>query len=67
MATQFKERKADFDKTAREWTKNYADPSKIQKDKIAKIAEMGFPEEQARAVLEKVGWDEQEAIQKLIG
>ena len=66
MATQYKDRKADFDKTAREWTKNFANPDKIRQDKIAKITDMGFTAEQALQALEKVGWDEGEAIQKLL-
>ena len=66
VATQFKERRAEFDKTAREWTKNYANPEKLKRDKIAKITDMGFTEEQAVQALDKTGWDEQEAIQRLL-
>ena len=66
MAGQFKDKKAEFDRTAREWTKNYANPEKIRKDKIEKIIEMGFSQAQAISALESVSWDEQEAIQKLL-
>ena len=66
MASQFKEKRAEFDKTARQWTAEHADPEKLKKDKIGKIMEMGFTEEQATQALEHVGWDEAEAIQMLI-
>lgn len=66
VASQYKEKRAEFDKTAKQWTTEYADPERLKKDKIAKIMEMGFSEEQAIQALEQVGWDEAEAIQALI-
>ena len=38
----------------------------MKADKVAKIVDMGFSTEQAIQALEKVGWDETEAIQKLL-
>lgn len=66
VATQYKDKRQEFDKTARQWTAEYADPERLKKDKVAKIMEMGFSEEQAVQALEQVGWDEAEAIQMLI-
>ena len=34
---------------------------------MKKLTDMGFTEEQSRAALEKVGWDEESAINKLLG
>ena len=56
-----------FEAKAREWTKKYAQPGQWKKDKIAKITEMGFTEEQAREALEKTDWNEEEATTYLLG
>ena len=66
VAKQYKENPEVFNKTAREWTKKFANEDKVKQDKIAKITEMGFSEEDAIKALNKVGWDENEAIQQLI-
>ena len=66
VANQYKEKREEFEKTARQWTKEHANPDKLRSDKIKKITDMGFSEEQALEALEKVGWDENEAIQILI-
>ena len=66
VAKQYKENKEEFDKTARKWTAEHADPDKLKKQKIIKITDMGFSEKQAIEALEKVGWDENEAIQYLV-
>ena len=66
VAKQYKENRPEFDKTAREWTLKFANENSLKQDKIAKITEMGFTEDEAIKALEKVGWDENEAIQMLI-
>ena len=66
VANQYKDNTACFDKTAREWTTNYANPDKLKKEKIHKITEMGFTREQAISALEKCDCDEELAIQSLL-
>jgi uncharacterized UBP type Zn finger protein len=39
----------------------------LENAKIKKLTEMGFTDEQSRAALEKVGWDEEAAIGVLLG
>ena len=67
VANQFKEKRAEFEKTARQWTTEHANPSKLRNEKIKKLTDMGFSEQQALDALEKVGGDENEAIQMLLG
>ena len=43
------------------------DPAIVHKEKIAKLMEMGFTEEQAKAALEKAGWSEEDAVNALMG
>ena len=66
MAKQYKEARAEFDKTARQWTTEHANPEKLKGEKVKKITDMGFTDQQACEALEKVGWDENEAIQLLL-
>ncbi len=66
MAKQYKENRPEFDKTAKQWTMEFANPDKMRQDKIKKLTDMGFTDSQAIEALEKVGWDENEAIQMLI-
>lgn len=51
----------------REWTDKYANQAAVEKAKIQKLTEMGFTDQQARAALEGVAWDEEAAINKLLG
>ena len=67
MAGQFKQDKPLFDKTAIEWTAKYANPEALEKVKIKQLTDMGFTEEQAREALVKTNWDENQAINVLIG
>ena len=66
VASQYKEKRQEFINTAKKWTQDFANPDKINKEKIQKLTDMGFTEEQAVAALEKTGWDEDQAIQALI-
>lgn len=57
---------AEFDKTAKFWTKSYA--TKTSKDDAVKrVCEMGFGSEEARGALERCGWDESAAVNSLLG
>ena len=56
-----------YNKQARDWVNQYANMEALEGTKIKKITEMGFTDAQARQALEKVGWDEEAAINVLIG
>ncbi len=66
VAKEYKEKRSEFDKNAKQWTQEFANPEKMKTEKIKKITEMGFTDEQAIEALERVGWDETEAIQALL-
>lgn len=55
-----------FNFTAAQWTQNYA---KIvtEDDKVAKLQEMGFDETTCRDALSRYGFDEQLALNFLLG
>lgn len=55
-----------FDHTAKQWVQNYAQEIDI-KDKIAKIMEMGFPEDVCKEALERYDGDENLALNYLLG
>lgn len=56
----------EFNKTAKFWTDSYATES--SKDSLVdKICEMGFSASDARKALETHGWDEQAAVNSLLG
>ena len=56
----------EFTKTAKFWTESYA-KEKGKDDMVNKICEMGFSAADARKALEKSGWDEQAAVNSLLG
>jgi len=58
---------AEYVRRAQEWVKLYANLEALESSKIKTLMEMGFTEPQARAALEKTSWDEQAAINSLIG
>lgn len=47
VASQYKSDKNLFNKTAKEWTQNYASP-KINEEKIGRLVEMGFTAEKCK-------------------
>lgn len=57
---------AQFNAKAAEWTENYAKEI-TNEDKIAKIMEMGFPEDVAREALARYDFDANMAINFLLG
>lgn len=66
VARMYLENHDEFIKTATHWTEVYANES--GKDvSIQKVCEMGFSVEEARAALEKTGWDEEAAVNRLLG
>ena len=55
-----------FEYTARQWTQDYA--KEITKDdKVQHLMEMGFPEDMCREALERYDYDEQQALNFLLG
>ena len=67
VAKQYKTEFEAFKKQAKEWTEKYANPAAVENAKISKLTDMGFTNEQAREALVKVGWDEEAAINSLLG
>ena len=61
------ENKTQYDSTAREWVKQYANIEALEASIIQKLTEMGFTDAQAREALVKVSWDEVAAINSLLG
>ena len=57
----------EFVNRAKEWVKLYANTEALEASKIKTLLDMGFTEAQARVALEKTSWDEQAAINALIG
>ena len=67
VAKEYIENREKFNMTAREWTKNYANLDNFHKEKINAIIEMGFDEKTAIESLKRNGWDQNLAIEELIG
>lgn len=66
VAQQYLKEYQTFVGTARYWTEAFAKASSLGiEDKVKKLAEMGFPEAQARSALEAVGGDENLALERL--
>ncbi|EAR87660.4 ubiquitin-conjugating enzyme (macronuclear) [Tetrahymena thermophila SB210] len=66
VAGQYKSQRDQFLKQAKEWTQNYAN-TKSQDEKIKKFVDMGFDEKTSREVLMKYGWEEENALNHLLG
>ena len=51
----------------RKWTQDYAkNPLEVNKEKVKRLTDMGFPEAKVAEVLAKVGYDEEAAVNILI-
>ena len=66
VASQYKDNRALFNETARNWTKTYAVPDKSRDEKVQKIVAMGFSKGQAEQALAAAGWDVEAAVQSLL-
>jgi ubiquitin-conjugating enzyme (huntingtin interacting protein 2) len=66
VAKMYKEDPDLFAKTAKEWTAKHADPN-VNEGKIRNLMEMGFEREAVEKVLKEVGWEEDKAVEKLLG
>ena len=59
-------KREEFDQTAKFWTETYAKESS-KDDAIDRVYAMGFERDTAREALEKHGWDENAAVNSLLG
>ena len=67
VAAMYKKDINEFNRTAKEWTEKYAlNPEIIHQEKIARLADMGFDKEKCKKILEKHGWNEQQALESLL-
>ena len=68
VARQYLSNKKLFEQTARDWTKIYAnDPDIIREEKIKKLVGMGFAIKAVKEILEICKWNEEAAINCLLG
>mmetsp|Transcript_11073 Transcript_11073/g.16891 ORF Transcript_11073/g.16891 Transcript_11073/m.16891 type:complete len:204 (+) Transcript_11073:134-745(+) len=69
VAKMYLENKPEFDRTAKFWVEQYASPKSdtSKEDAVGRVCEMGFDKESARKALEKHKWDEQAAVNDLLG
>lgn len=65
VAKEYKSNRQLFERTAKAWVEKYACGSSLYDDKLRRLVDMGFPEEQAREALVQVGGNEEEAIERL--
>jgi len=62
----YKNDRDEYNRTAKFWTESYAKETS-KEDAIAKVCEMGFSKEDAKAALERFDWDESAAVNSLLG
>lgn len=67
VAKMYKTNIEEFNKTAKFWTDSYAKEKSSVDDAVNRVCEMGFSAEDARAALERTGWDESAAVNSLLG
>lgn len=66
MARQYKTDRKLFEYTAKQWTENFA-KEKTLDDKVKNLMEMGFPEDMCREALQRYDYDENLALNFLLG
>jgi len=64
VARMYLNNRPEFDRTATYWTEMYA---RSKEASVDKVCEMGFDRDKARAALEATGWDQEAAVDKLLG
>lgn len=68
VASQYKNDIRTFETTAREWTERHArDLGIVFSEKLGRLLEMGFGEDEAREALERACGDENVALTALLG
>jgi ubiquitin-conjugating enzyme (huntingtin interacting protein 2) len=66
VAKMYTNDREKFNRTAKFWTETYAKEMN-QEDAITRVCEMGFDRESAKQALEKHSWDENAAVNELLG
>lgn len=66
VAQMYLNNKDEFIKTAKFWTESYAKATS-KDEMVLRICEMGFAAADARKALESNAWDEQAAVNSLLG
>eukprot|EP00520_Triparma_pacifica_P012165 CAMPEP_0118651884 /NCGR_PEP_ID=MMETSP0785-20121206/11022_1 /TAXON_ID=91992 /ORGANISM="Bolidomonas pacifica, Strain CCMP 1866" /LENGTH=191 /DNA_ID=CAMNT_0006544363 /DNA_START=162 /DNA_END=733 /DNA_ORIENTATION=- len=66
VAKMYKEKPEEFKETAKEWTAIHASPN-VHEEKIKNLMDMGFGREDVERVLKENLWDEEKAVEKLLG
>ena len=69
VARMYLDNRAEFDRTAKSWVKTHATPKSedSKNEAITRVCEMGFDKASARRALEKHKWDENAAVNELLG
>lgn len=68
VASQYKRNFPEFEVTARQWTREYAKSlDVVHEEQVRRLMEMGFEEQLVRNALENAGWDENTALNSLLG
>ncbi len=69
VARQYLGSLREFQQTAKQWTEEYANANQVvsKADKVKRIVEMGFPENDAAEALDKTNGDETAAMEMLLG
>ncbi len=62
----YKTDKKMFEYTAKMWTENFAKQATVD-DKLKKLMEMGFPEDMCKDALQRYDFDENLALNYLLG
>lgn len=67
VAQQYKNNREEYNRTAAQWTGQYAkDPNELLEEKVKTIAEMGFEESVIREALNRFGGDAEMALNSLL-
>ena len=66
VAKMYKENPPLFADTAREWTATHANPQ-VNDGMIKSLMEMGFERGDVERVLREVGWEQDKAVERLLG
>lgn len=67
VAKQYLNKRDEFNGQAKYWTECYAGKQGSVDEKLQRVMEMGFPEDQAREALAKFDGDENAAVNSLLG
>jgi len=66
VARMYKTDRENYNQTAKFWTDTYAKETS-KEDAVARVCEMGFSKDSAKAALDRCGWDESAAVNSLLG